>query len=119
MLNYPWFIIFLSNYFQGSSFSTSGVSDAHAAARGSDDGASSLHAKSASATFPYTYPSEKTLQLVSLGLTGFLYGRIMRTWIAGSAPFVGPIFVLHAAFTCRTLTPGAFQNPAQHVACCF
>eukprot|EP00752_Nemacystus_decipiens_P009121 g8145.t1 len=43
---------------QGSSFSTSGVSDANAAA--SD---SSLHAKSASATFPYTYPAASTLQV--------------------------------------------------------
>ncbi|CBN76976.1 expressed unknown protein [Ectocarpus siliculosus] len=46
---------------QGSSFSTSGVSDANAAAR-SADGGSPLHAKSASATFPYTYPSPTTLR---------------------------------------------------------
>jgi len=53
-------------FVQGSSFSTSGVGDANAAARAAKDG-SSLHAKSASATFPYTYPAASTLQLVSMG----------------------------------------------------
>lgn len=41
---------------QGGSFSTSGVSEANAKA------GASLHAKSATATFPYTYPAESTLR---------------------------------------------------------
>lgn len=49
---------------QGEGFSTSGVSDANAAARVKGDG-DSLYAKSATATYPYTYPAASALTLVS------------------------------------------------------
>ena len=49
---------------QGEAFSTSGVSDANAAARVKGDG-DSLYAKSATATYPYTYPAASALALVS------------------------------------------------------
>ena len=50
---------------QGESFSTSGVSDANAAARVKGDGDTPLYAKSATATYPYTYPAASSLTLVS------------------------------------------------------
>lgn len=50
---------------QGEAFSTSGVSDANAAARAKGGGDSSLYAKSATATYPYTYPATSALTLVS------------------------------------------------------
>lgn len=61
---WPRLTVLFTVFVQGNSFSTSGVGDAHAAARAAEGG-SSLHAKSASATFPYTYPAASTLQLVS------------------------------------------------------
>lgn len=50
---------------QGPSFSTAGVSEANAALKAKGVAEPCMHAKSATTTFPYTYPSATSLSLVS------------------------------------------------------